>query len=237
MTPKTAAIIQSNYIPWKGYFDIIHLVDEFILFDDVQYTRRDWRNRNMIKTPQGLQWLTIPVNVKNNYYSPINEVTVADDTWRKKHWMSIVSNYGKASYFNEYKAIFEDLYLNSKETLLSQVNYQFIKTICQIFGIQTRISWSTDYTLAEGKNEKLMELCKQVGATRYISGPAAKDYIDETIFTSQGIEVAWMDYSGYPEYRQLFGPFEHGVSVLDLLFNEGSQASAFMKSFALKPTQ
>jgi hypothetical protein len=228
---KKVAIVQSNYIPWKGYFDIINSVDEFILFDDVQYTRRDWRNRNLIKTANGLLWLTIPVEVKDKFDIPINQVTVAEPNWAKKHWTTLSQAYAKAPFFREYRPVFENLYLTMRETHLSRINYRFIQAINELLGIPTRITWSTDYGLTSGKNEKLASLCAQAGATEYLSGPAAKDYLDEAYFAAQGISVAWMDYSGYPEYGQLYPPFAHGVSVLDLLFTEGPRAKHFMKSF------
>ncbi len=232
MIQKKVAIIQSNYIPWKGYFDIINSVDEFILFDDVQYTRRDWRNRNQIKTPAGLCWLTIPVEVKGKFEIPINHVKVADASWARKHWVTISQAYAKAPFFRHFSSVFENLYLNMHEVSLSRINYLFIQAIINILGISTKISWSTDYALPEGKNEKLAALCQQAGATEYLSGPAAKGYLDEQYFTSLGIKVSWMDYGEYPQYHQLYPPFQHGVTILDLLFNEGPHAKNFMKSFS-----
>ena len=225
------ATVQSNYIPWKGYFDLINRVDEFILYDDMQYTRRDWRNRNRIKTKDGLMWLSIPVNSKGSYFQKIKDVTISDSTWNVRHWKSIAHHYAGATYFKEYREIFKDLYLGSTETSLSQINYQFIKIICDILGIQTKISWSMDYRLIEGKTERLIDLCQQAGATEYISGPAAKEYLDEKLFSQAGLILQFMDYSGYPEYNQLFPPFEHGVSMLDLIFNTGPQAPSYMLSF------
>lgn len=229
---KKIAILQSNYIPWKGYFDLINMVNEFILYDDVQYTRRDWRNRNKIKTSNGLIWLTIPVQVKGKYYQKINEVKVSDLSWAKKHWHTIKHNYSKAKYFKDYKDIFESLYLScSKETYLSQINYIFIREINNLLGIKTKIRWSSEFRLVEGKNERLIEICKQCNANVYLSGPAAKTYLDEKLFNQEGIQVEWMDYCGYPEYNQLYPPFEHGVSIIDLIFNEGPNATKFMKNF------
>ena len=226
------AIVQSNYIPWKGYFDLINLVDEFVLFDDMQYTRRDWRNRNLIKTRAGAKWLTIPVAVKGNFFQKIKDTRVSDPGWATKHWGSIVHNYSKAHYFAQYREPFERLYLGSQENFLSQINYAFLTAICKILGIDTRITWSDDFVPAEGKTERLVSICKQTGATTYISGPAARDYIDETLFNDANISLEYMDYSSYPEYRQLFPPFEHGVSVIDLIFNEGPDAPKYMKSFS-----
>lgn len=228
---KKVAIVQSNYIPWKGYFDLINLVDEFILFDDMQYTRRNWRNRNRIKAPQGPMWLTIPVEVKGKYLQKINETAISDPTWNRWHWKTVVHNYSRAEYLQVYKGLFEDLYLGSSERYLSQVNYKFIVAICEILGINTRISWSTDYCLIQGKTERVLDLCKQAKATEYISGPTAKGYIDEELFRKEGIILRYADYSDYPEYRQLFPPFEHRVSIIDLIFNEGPEAKKYMKSF------
>lgn len=228
---KKVAILQSNYIPWKGYFDLINSVDEFILFDDMQYTRRDWRNRNKIKTANGLIWLTIPVQVKGKYYQKIKDTEISDVDWQEDHWKSITCNYNRSKYFQDYKDIFESLYLNYQEKYLSQINYQFIVNICKILGISTKISWSMDYTITEGKTERLVSLCKQAEATEYISGPAAKEYIDDDLFKQENIKLSYVDYSGYPEYHQLFPPFEHGVSVVDLIFNEGKNAKKHMKSF------
>ena len=228
---KKVAILQSNYIPWKGYFDLINSVDEFILFDDMQYTRRDWRNRNKIKTANGLIWLTIPVQVKGKYYQKIKDTEISDVGWQEDHWKSITYNYIRSKYFQDYKDIFESLYLNCQEKHLSKINYQFIVNICKILGISTKISWSMDYTITEGKTERLVSLCKQAEATEYISGPAAKEYINDDLFKQENIKLSYVDYSSYPEYHQLFPPFEHGVSVVDLIFNEGKNAKKHMKSF------
>ncbi|MDJ0702256.1 MAG: WbqC family protein [Leptolyngbyaceae cyanobacterium MO_188.B28] len=229
---KRVAILQSNYIPWKGYFDLVNSVDEFILFDDMQYTRRDWRNRNKIKTPEGSAWMTIPVNVKGKYYQKINETQVVNHTWTKDHWKTLLHNYGKAKYFSDLKDEILELYETASQFLfLSDINYLFIDFICRLLNIRTKLSWSSDYEVVEGKNQRLISLCKQAGGEHYISGPSAKDYIDIDQFAQFGLEVTFFDYSGYPEYEQRFPPFEHSVSILDLLFNEGDRTSQFMKSF------
>jgi hypothetical protein len=228
---KKVAIVQSNYIPWKGYFDLINKADEFILFDDMQYTRRDWRNRNRIKGPAGLIWLTIPVESKGKYFQSIKETVINDPGWNRRHWQSIIQNYSKARYFRTYRDAIQDLYLGCNERFLSQINYRFLVRICDLLGIKTRLSWSMDYPLIEGKTERLVDLCKKAGASEYLSGPSAKTYMDEEIFRSEGIILEYVDYSGYPEYHQLYGDFVHEVSVLDLIFNEGPEATKYMKSF------
>ena len=227
---KKIAILQSNYIPWKGYFDMINMVDEFVLYDDMQYTKNDWRNRNKIKSSQGVQWLTIPVR-QENLEQKIEDTKITDKKWNVKHWKSLTQNYSKAKYFKEYKDIFEGLYLNCNEAHLSQINYKFIVVICKILDIKTKIRHSAEFNLIDGQTERLLGICKDCNADVYISGPAAKDYLDENIFIQNNIKVEWMNYSNYPEYQQVFEPFEHGVTILDLIFNKGENASKFLKSF------
>lgn len=229
---KKVAIIQSNYIPWKGYFDIINMVDEFILFDEAQYTKRDWRNRNKIKTANGAIWLSIPVNVKGKFEQRISETEIHDKHWAQDHWKTLQHNYAKAPYFREYRPFFEQLYsLAAEETLLSEVNYLFLKNICDLLDIRTRLSWSSDYQLVDGKTDRLIGLCQQVGGVEYLSGPSARGYLDESLFRNANMRVAWMEYNGYPEYHQLYPPFDHAVSIVDLIFNEGPNASKYMKTF------
>lgn len=227
---KRIAILQSNYIPWKGYFDIIRSVDDFVIYDDVQFTKNDWRNRNKIKTPHGLQWLTIPVQQKS-LVQTINETKTVNSRWPVKHWKTISQNYAKSKYFEDYKDLFENLFMRDLSRSLSEINLSFIKTINNLLGIKTRIHQSSDYQLVNGRSERLVDLCKQFHATEYISGPAAKSYLDEHLFQQEHITLRWADYRGYPEYRQLHPPFEHGVTVLDLIFNEGSNATRYTKRF------
>lgn len=226
---KKVAIVQSNYIPWKGYFDLIAVVDEFVLYDDMQFTRRDWRNRNQIKTPQGLQWLTVPVQVKGKYHQTIRETVVDGREWATSHWKSFAANYRRAPHYEELASLLEPAYLGFEGGSLSVLNRTLIELVCRYLGITTRISNSWDYQLIEGKTERLADLCRQAGGTEYVSGPAAKDYIDDQIFASQGIQLTWFDYQGYPEYPQLWGDFAHGVSIIDLLFNCGPSSPQYMR--------
>jgi len=228
---KKVAILQSNYIPWKGYFEMINMVDEFVLYDCVQYTKNDWRNRNLVKTANGVQWLTIPCRLES-LSQKINETKVSDKLWAGKHFKTIVQNYSKAKHFKEYAPIFEKLYKETAdEELLSNINYKFLIAINDILGIKTKISKCEDFNLIEGQTSRLVQICKDAKATHYLSGPAAKDYLDEKLFEDENIKVEWMDYSGYGEYEQMYPPFVHGVSIIDLIFNEGSNASKFMRSF------
>lgn len=228
---KRVAILQSNYIPWKGYFDIINSVDEFIVYDDMQYTRRDWRNRNKIKTPQGSIWLTIPVEVKGKYYQKINETLISEKDWNIKHWKTISFNYAKAPFFAEYRNFFEELFMGCTDKSLSKINYRFISGIASLLNIKTKISWSMDYRIIDSKTERLVDICLQAGATEYISGPSAKGYIVDEMFDAAGIKLSYMNYDSYPEYKQIYPPFDHFVSIIDLIFNVGPNFAEYMKPF------
>ena len=228
---KKLAILQSSYIPWKGYFDIIHSADEFMLLDDVQYTRHDWRNRNVVKGPQGVRWLTISVDTEGKLTKLINQIHATDPLWGKRHWEIIRYFYRKAPYFQLYAKPFGDLYLANKDLALSHINYRFISLIARILGIKTKITWSTDYARRGRRSERVVDLCLQAKATDYITGSSAKAYLDESLFSKRHIRVRWVDYSGYPQYQQLYPPFVHTVSILDLLFNEGPKAADYMKTF------
>ncbi len=224
---KKVAILQSNYIPWKGYFDLIAYVDEFIFYDDMQFTKNDWRNRNKIKTPNGLQWLSVPVG--QDISRRIRDVVIPDSRWQKKHWRSLEANYGRAPYFEKIADWLEPMYIDVKYENLSDLNRKLIISVCNYLGINTKLSNSWDYQLVEGKTERLLELCKQADCAEYVSGPAAKGYIENWYFDEAGLKLSWFDYAGYPEYSQLWGEFVHGVSILDLLFNCGNDAPKFMR--------
>ena len=225
---KKIAVLQSNYIPWKGYFDIIHDVDEFIIGDDVQYTKGDWRNRNQIKTPDGLLWLTIPVLQSGRSMQSIKSVEIKDKHWARKHLDTIKSNYSHAPYFSTYKRWLTTMYQQCEDhQYLSRINHLIIKQICETLGINTKITWSCEYELVTGKTERLISLCKQSGATYYLTGPAAKSYIDENLFKEAGIQLLYKKYN-YIEYHQLYGEFIHNVSILDLIFNEGPRTTNYI---------
>lgn len=224
---KKIAILQSNYIPWKGYFDMIAAVDEFVIYDDMQFTKNDWRNRNRLKTPNGIQWLSIPVG--QDISRRIRDVTIPNPTWQRKHWATLQGNYGRAKFFEEIAEFLRPLYLDQIHTNLSTTNRVFTEAICAYLGITSKISNSWDYELTEGKTGRLIDLCKQTGATEYVSGPAAKGYLDEPLFESNGIQLTWFTYDNYPVYPQLWGKFSHSVSVLDLLFNCGRQSHKYMR--------
>ena len=226
------AILQSNYIPWKGYFDLIRAVDVFVLYDHAQYTKNDWRNRNRIKTAAGPRWLTIPVRTGGQFGQRIDEATVADRSWAASHWSAIEQAYRRAPAFGECREELTTAYkAAADETHLSRVNFGLLTAVCGLLDVRTPVRWSTEFELVDGKTERLVGLCRQLGATRYLSGPAARDYIRPELFAAANVAVEYADYGGYPEYPQAHPPFEHGVSVIDLLFNVGpADAAAFLKA-------
>lgn len=220
------AIVQSNYIPWKGYFDLIASVDTFVFYDDVQYTKNDWRNRNKIKTPNGVQWLTIPVS--QGIDQRICDVRVTDQRWPVKHWKAIKANYARAPHFKAHEAELAAAYEAAGLSTLSEVNAHFVTTLCRMLGIGTPIKSVLDIDVHGDRNERLVDICVKLGADTYISGPAARSYLDEAAFAKAGIAVEWFDYLGYPSYSQLWGDFEHGVSIIDTILNCGASDTAAM---------
>lgn len=209
----------------------MNLVDEFVIYDDVQYTKRDWRNRNKIKTPQGSKWISVPVQVKGKYFQNINETMISEPDWAQSHWGSIKQNYSKAPFFKEYKDRFEELYMNMKLESLTEVNQRFMVEIIDVLGINIKIRRSEEFNAEGIKTDKLINVCLAMGATEYFTGPAAKSYIEEDKFESHNIKLHYLDYADYPEYNQLFPPFDHSVTILDLIFNEGPEAIKYMKNF------
>jgi len=221
-----AAVIQSNYIPWRGYFDIIHDADVFVFYDDVQYTVNDWRNRNRVKTPNGVSWLTIPIGNQNE--RRICDVEIRDRAWARKHWMTIEQSYRRAPGFARYGEFFRGIYSQAWESL-SVLNQTLIRTIAtELLDIRTEMRDSREFDLHGTRGDRLLTLLQQVGATDYVSGPAAKHYIDVDTFARAGVRLHWKDYSSYPEYPQLHGPFMPDLSVVDLLMNCGDRAKDYI---------
>lgn len=215
----SVAVLQSNYIPWKGYFDIINDVDLFVFYDDVQFTKNDWRNRNKIMTANGPAWISIPVGQKIS--RNICDVEISDSSWQRSHWDKLRGSYSKAPHFKTYQTFFEEFYLGKTWTSLSDLNHHLIKEISRMLDINVQFDDSRRFGLEGQAQERLLKLLEQVGATSYVSGPAGRNYIEVEQFSSRGIELIYKDYSGYPEYQQMHSPFSHAVSIVDLLFNCG----------------
>lgn len=216
-------ITQSNYIPWKGYFSAMREATHLVLYDDMQYTKRDWRNRNKLITSNGPKWLSIPIDVKGKYYQKINEAQVSNSEWGVQHWNFIKNNYNKSPYFKKYQHHFIDLYLNPSSTYLSDINLDFIKKIITLLEIEIKVISSKEFDLNGDKTEKLVNICKELTAEKYFTGPAAKNYMDESLFIKNNIEIEYYNFSGYPEYKQQWEGFSHAVSILDMFFNLGPE--------------
>jgi len=226
-TNKCVGIIQSSYIPWRGYFDFINSVDVFVIYDDIQYSSSSWQNRNQVKTKTGLKWLTVPINKKQGML--IDEVLIARSTlWQNKHRHLVKESLGSAPYFNDAMEIWEEG-IASEHLTISQLNIRLIQLICNYLEITTPIVMSRDYHLTGSKTDRLISLIKKIGGTNYLSGPTAKAYLDENQFRENGICLEYKTYDYHP-YPQRWGDFVGNVSVLDLIANTGKEAREFLKS-------
>lgn len=222
------SIIQSCYIPWKGFFDLIGQCDEYVIFDRMQFVKRHWHNRNQIKTANGLEWLTIPVVTKGRFDQAIEEVVI-EKPWAEKHWRALELAYRRAPFFESLAPLVRGWYeLADKEMRLTGVNEMFTREIAGLLGLRTRIVRDTAYPAEGAKTDRLLAIAAAASADRYLSGPSARAYLDEPLLATAGITTEWMSYEGYPEYPQLHGQFEHAVSVLDVLFNTGPEAPHFV---------
>jgi hypothetical protein len=221
-------IIQSNFLPWRGYFDFIREVDMFIVHDDLQYTKSDWRNRNKIKTPRGLEWITVPVNYKTTSQT-IEETTIDYSTrWAQKMLNRIREIYRQAPYFETYFTQLNDLLLEPADTI-SGLNLRLTHWVCEHLQIHTPIKLSHEFHPQGSKTGRLVGILKQVNATVYLSGPAAQAYLIPELLENEGIRLEYKKYN-YPEYPQLFSPFEPYVSIIDLLFMTGEDARHYLES-------
>jgi hypothetical protein len=221
------AILQSNYLPWKGYFDVVAQVDAFYVYDCAQYTRSDWRNRNQIKTPTGKRWLTVPV-IYDRLGKRIDETRIADRSAVARHWDMLRGTYRGAPAYHEACSRLAPLFEAPVPEMLSTLNRRMIDGVCEFLNIRTPIFDCGTIELRGGRNDRLIQICRDAGATRYLSGPAARSYLDVDAFARAGIRVEWMQYEGYPEYAQPHPPFDHRVSVVDLLFCTGEEAARYM---------
>jgi hypothetical protein len=224
-------ILQPSYIPWRGYFDQINRADVFVFYDDVQYDKHGWRNRNQIKTAQGKQWLTIPVHSRAvvTQAIPINRVEIDwSRPWNESHWKTISIAYGRSPFFHKYAGMLEAFY-QRQDVRLADLTIDLTVALARELGIrQTRFMRSSELEAGGQKTDRLVQILLQVGASHYISGPSARDYIEPDKFASAGITLEYMDYN-YPEYPQLHPPFDPNLSILDLLFMTGPEAMRYIE--------
>lgn len=223
-------VLQPSYIPWRGHFHQMALADLFVFYDDVQYDKHGWRNRNRIKTHQGSRWLTIPVLHQGvvSQHIPINQIEIDwRQAWNRKHWATLQQAYGKAPYFRKYAPLLEEFY-NRHDSLLADFTIDLTLALCAELGItQTRFIRSSTLGAGGSETERLLQILTRLEVTHYISGPSAKAYLEEDRLNAAGISVTYMSYD-YPEYPQLYPPFDPQVSILDLLFMAGPDALGYI---------
>jgi hypothetical protein len=227
MTLKVV-VLQSNYLPWIGYFDLINRADICVFYDDVQYTKNDWRNRNKVLTKQGLEWITVPVG--QSISRLINQVEIHDPSWQERHYRKIMSAYEISSSDTWSLELLDFLFLSREWKNLSELNQQTIKFIAGSYlNITTQFDTSINYNL-QGKGEtRLLSLLGQLQATEYLSGPAGENYLHSEHFEEAGIALEFFKYPNYSEYNQIHKPFASRVSVIDLLVNVRRDAHAYLQ--------
>jgi WbqC-like protein family len=227
---KRVAIIQSCYVPWKGFFDLIGRCDEYVVLDGVQFAKRHWHNRNRIKGPDGsTRWLTIPVATKGRFTQTIDAVEIVEP-WAERHWRTLAAAYGRAAHFDAMGPRVRGWYERvADERSLTAVNLFFLRAVLAELGLAVRVTRDRDYAPGGTKTQRLLDICRTAGATHYLSGPSARGYFDEDLFARAGVAVEWMTYGPYPVYAQGAGAFVHDVSILDLLFHLGSDAGSFIR--------
>jgi WbqC-like protein family len=232
ISPKSIAILQSNYIPWKGYFDIIAAVDEFVIFDEVQFTRGDWRNRNRIVRSGISRWLTIPVRTSGRSRAPISTIETADPIWTQRHLSYLQQSYDRARHFRWLHPYLVDLYRRAEGmTRLTDINELFLRGLLELIELPTRLTRGEEVPrMATTANGRLIEICQAKGASIYVTGPAAKAYIDPEQFAEAGIALLYANYAGYPPYEQGTEAFDNHVSLVDTLYRCGPETRGHLKS-------
>lgn len=227
-----AVILQPSFVPWRGYFDQIRRADVFVFYDDVQYDKHGWRNRNQIKTAAGKQWLTIPVHSGGaTTGTQIREVRIDwSKPWQRQHVGAITSAYGRAPHFREYVPLIESLYARRDEFLADLTISSTVQLARELGITHTRFVRSSELEGVTGrKTERLIQILKLLGAGHYISGPSAREYVDSGAFEQAGIKLEYMKYD-YPPYPQLYPPYDAQVTVLDLLFMTGPRALEYFST-------
>lgn len=221
---KCIAILQPGYLPWLGYFEQLARVDEFVHLDDVQFTRRDWRSRNRIKGPAGVQWLTVPVQVRGRFMQRVDEARIADERWQPKHLRTLHFCYQQAEHFDTWYPRLARIIEQPWERMID-LCLAVTREIADGLKIATPVRMASELNLPNDavKSTRILRICQELGATEYYSGAAARDYLDVSAFGKAGIRVEFQDYA-HPTYRQLWGPFVSHLSSVDLLMNEGPRA-------------
>jgi WbqC-like protein family len=221
--------LQPGYLPWLGFFDQMRRADVFVYYDDVQYDKHGWRNRNRVKSPKGPQWLTVPVRHHGLGQPCIIDVEIDSGApWARKHVGTLKQFYAKSPFTRHYLPELEEL-LTRPWTRLVDLDIAVVALLAKWFGLNPRIYRSSEQGIAGEQSERLLRLCEHFGATRYLSGSAARDYLDVGLFKGRGVDVAWQDYR-HPEYPQQYGDFVPYLSAIDLLLNCGEESRTILES-------
>ena len=231
------AIAQPTYLPWLGYFDLADQVDRFVLLDSVQFEKQSWQQRNRIKTPTGLQWLTVPVAFRGRLGQRIGDVEIREPEFWRDHLRAIELNYRRAPFFDRYfEALSEQTRLESAHHNLSQLTIGMLRWFVEIVGIKTPTIRSSELPVQGRRTSLLAEICTALGATAYVSPLGSAEYLlsELSLLTDRGIDVTFQHYE-HPEYKQQFPPFQPYACVLDLLFNEGDRALEIIRSGRRSP--
>ena len=216
-------ILQPSYLPWIGYFEQMARADQFVYLDDVQYTRRDWRNRNKIRTNEGWAWLTVPVQQKNHYTQLLKETRIDNSTnWNKKHCSAIKFNYSKAPFFEDYYPYFDSIYQKQWDFLVD-LCYEITGYLKAVLNISTQTFRSSDFLVEGTKSNRILNLCEKMRATHYLTGNLAHDYLSGVNFSEKGVELEYQEYD-HPNYSQQYLGFVPNMSLIDLLFNAGDKS-------------
>ena len=227
-------ILQPSYLPWLGFFEQISRSDKFVLLDDVQYTRRDWRNRNRIRVRENWIWLTVPVQQKSRFSQSLLETRIDNSvSWRRKHLETLRQHYCKAPFFEKYFPRCQQVY-EKDWTFLFDLCLETINLIKEEMGIETPLLRSSEMKPGGEKTERLVSICRELGATHYLSGESGSNYIAEEDFSSQGIALEYQNYE-HPVYPQRYTGFVPHLSAIDLLFNCGEQSLGILKQDETEP--
>jgi hypothetical protein len=214
------SVHQPHYLPWMGYFDKIRRSDAFVFLDNVQYKKREFQNRNKIRTREGWIWLTVPVITKDRYLQKISDVAVDPDaSWQEAHWKSIEHNYVRARHFTEYRDLFAAAYGRRWEKL-QDVNIHLTEMVLKIFNVSTPVYRESSLDVHTTSTQRIVDICRKLNADTYLSGTGGKDYMDEQLFADNGITLLYQDFK-HPQYTQAFDGFEPYMAMIDYLFNCG----------------
>lgn len=218
-------ILQPFYLPYAGAFELVRLADTFVFYDDVQYVAQNWQCRNRVKTAQGPVWLTVPVRASHG--ETIEQAQVVNDgRWQRKHWKTLQQSYAKAAHFDAFAERMQPFYERDWGTL-AELNIETFTALCEMTGVEATFHRSSGWRLPGSGSERVLRHCIELGATHYLSGPAARDYLDEGSFEANGIELEYLAYE-HPIYTQRYGGFEPFLSVVDLIANEGPRAGEIL---------